>query len=387
MPQSQPAPPTDPLLSDAPIPVVGLMSGTSMDAIDAAWLRTDGQTVIQLGPTIDIPIPPPLRAALMAQATQARMVGDLEPNPALAEAEATLTALHGQAVEALIATLPADLPPPQLIGMHGQTLLHRPEIGRTWQIGDGQALAQQLGLPVVYDFRSEDMRQGGQGAPLAPAMHRALAQSQPPEDFPLLVINLGGVANVTWIGPDGAMVACDTGPANGPCDDWVFRQTQQRMDRDGALALAGRVDEARIAEGLAHPYFDLPLPKSLDRLDFTADLAHGLSVADGAATLIGFSAAAVAAVLPHLPERPRRAVVAGGGRRNPAFMAALRARLGMPVDPVEAVGWDGDALEAQAFGLLAVRSVRGLPLTEPGTTGCRNPVSGGKFFRPSLGVA
>ena len=240
-------------------------------------------------------------------------------------------------------------------------------------------------MRVAWDFRSADVAAGGQGAPLAPAYHAALARELPK---PLAVLNLGGVGNVTWIGPgddNGVnLVAFDTGPGNGPLDDWVARHTGERFDRDGALARAGQVDRAVLGRLLAHPYFARPAPKSLDRLDFAAALGasglDALSPADGAATLVAFTAEAVA--LAPLPAPPLRWLVTGGGRHNPAIMAALRTALGVPVEPVEAVGWDGDALEAQCFGFLAARAVAGLPLSFPGTTGVPHPMQGGQLTNP-----
>jgi anhydro-N-acetylmuramic acid kinase len=352
---------------------IGLMSGTSLDGVDAAWLETDGEHIAGFGPTLTLPYDDRLR-------TDLRRILNLAPtlDPAdrrLKTVEARLTEYHVRAVAAL--GRQADL-----IGFHGQTILHQPEHRRTWQIGDAAELARRTGVPVAWDFRSADVAAGGEGAPLAPALHAALAHA---EEKPVAVLNLGGVGNVTWIGagPDdgGALVAFDTGPGNGPLDDWVARHTGDRFDRDGALAQAGRVDRAVLGQLLAHPYFARPGPKSLDRLDFAAALAasnlDALSPADGAATLVAFTAEAVA--LAPLPAPPLRWLVTGGGRHNPAIMAALRSALRVPVEPVESVGWDGDALEAQCFGFLAARVAAGLPISFPGTTGVSQPMTGGRL--------
>jgi anhydro-N-acetylmuramic acid kinase len=350
---------------------IGLMSGTSLDGVDAAWVQTDGIAIAAFGPRLTLPYPAPLRAALRGLLDRAPGLNADDPD--LAAAVAALTEQHAQAVLAL--GMPADL-----IGFHGQTLLHRPEQGRTWQVGDAARLAALTGVPVAHDFRAADVAAGGQGAPLVPVFHAALAAGM---ERPLAVLNLGGVANVTWIGADGALAACDTGPGNGPLDDWTMRHTGAAFDRDGALARAGAADGAVLARLLAHPYFARPAPKSLDRLDFAAALAgsglEGLAPADGAATLAAFTAAAVAATA--LPARPRRWLVCGGGRHNPAIMDALRAALPAPVDPVEAVGWDGDALEAQCFGFLAARVATGLPLSFPATTGVPRAMTGGRITR------
>jgi len=354
------------------IRAVGLMSGTSLDGVDAAYIETDGERVSRLGPALTFPYDAALH-------TDLRRVLDLAPSldpadPFLADVTARLTQRHIEAVQAL--GQPADL-----IGMHGQTILHRPDRHRTWQIGDAALLARATGIRVAHDFRSADVAAGGEGAPLAPAYHAALAHDL---RKPLAVLNIGGVANVTWIGPDGRLLAFDTGPGNGPLDDWVERHTGAAFDRDGALATAGKVDATVLARLLADPYFARTAPKSLDRLDFARTLAASgvaaLAPADGAATLVAFTAASIAQAA--LPAQPLRWLVTGGGRRNPTIMAALRTRLTAPVDPVETVGWDGDALEAQCFGFLAVRTAAGLPISFPGTTGAPRPMTGGAIVTP-----
>jgi len=351
---------------------IGLMSGTSLDGVDAAWLETDGERIGATGPSLTLPYDDRLRADL-------RRVLDLAPSLSaddrrLKTVEARLTEYHVRAVAALARE--ADL-----IGFHGQTILHQPDRRRTWQIGDAATLAWRTGLPVACDFRSADVAAGGQGAPLAPVFHAALARDLP---GPVAVLNIGGVANVTWIGDDGELVAFDTGPGNGPLDDWVARHTGQRFDRDGALARTGTVDAAVLNRLLAHEYFGRKPPKSLDRLDFATALAasgvQALSPADGAATLVAFTVQAV--VRAPTPEAPRRWLVTGGGRHNPAILAGLRQHLSAPADPVEAVGWDGDVLEAQCFGFLAARVAAGLPLSFPGTTGVAAPMTGGRIVRP-----
>ena len=352
---------------------IGLMSGTSLDGVDAAWLDTDGVEVTAFGPTVTIHYDSVLRADLRAILDAAPT---LQANdPSLISAIARLTDYHVRAVEAL--DCPADL-----IGFHGQTILHQPDRHRTWQVGDAASLARRLGIPVVHDFRSADVAAGGQGAPLAPVYHAALAADMPK---PLAVLNIGGVANVTWIGSDGALLAFDTGPGNGPLDDWVFRHCRQEFDAGGRLAGSGQADAAVLQRLAAHPYFAMPAPKSLDRLDFGTALARSgldaLSAADGAATLSRFIVASVASA--RFPETPRRWLVTGGGRHNPVLMSGLRAALTAPVDSVEDVGWNGDALEAQCFGFLAARVVGGLPLSYPDTTGVPAPMAGGKVFDPS----
>ncbi len=274
-----------------------------------------------------------------------------------------------------------------IVGLHGHTILHRPAERRTWQLGAGAQLARRLRLDVVADFRSADVAAGGEGAPLAPLFHAALAAALPK---PLAVLNLGGVANVTWIGSGGIgsgriggaadILAFDTGPGNALIDDWVRTHTGAAADLDGALAGAGRASEAHVARFLQRPFFARKPPKSLDRDDFRDAMPEGLSLEDGAATLTEMTAAAVVAGCRHFPAPAREWLVCGGGRHNPTLIAALARRLDAPVRPVEAVGWNGDALEAQAFAYLAVRSIAGLPLSLPSTTGVPRPTTGGRLF-------
>ena len=350
--------------------VVGLMSGTSLDGIDAALIETDGETVRTFGPSATCPYPAAFRA---------RLAGSLGRSSGLGPVEAELTRRHADAVRELLSQLPAGHPLPELAGFHGHTVDHRPDEGVTVQIGDGVALARSLGIPVVNDFRSADVAAGGQGAPLAPLYHVALLADA---ELPVAVLNLGGMANLTWVGGGRSPVAFDTGPGNALVDQWIERRTGRPFDDGGALAASGRVSEDAVAGYLVDPFFDRPPPKSVDRLDFSVEGVAGLSVEDGAASLVEVTAAAVARAVPHLPEPPRRWFVTGGGRRNALMMARLAARLGAPCDPVEALGWQGDALEAQAFAFLAMRSRRGLPLSLPATTGVAAPTGGGRLHLP-----
>lgn len=367
--------------------VVGLMSGTSMDGIDAALIDTDGVAIFWLGPSVTVPYDSETRALLEQAMADARGVNARTDRPgALAAAERRITDLHAEAVRALLVPLrlsPADV---DLVGFHGQTVLHRPDARLTVQIGEGARLARQLGVPVVADFRAADVAAGGQGAPLVPVFHAALAAglSGP---RPLAVLNVGGVANVTVIDGAAPPIACDTGPGNALLDDFMMERTGRPFDADGAVAARGRVDEAAVAAALDHPFFRLAPPKSLDRNAFRAHAAQHLGLArlgleDGAATLTALTAASVAAVGAHLPKSPLVWIVAGGGARNPTLLAMLRARLGVEVVTADSVGWSADALEAHAFGFLAARAARGLPLTFPTTTGVCAPLTGGVMCRP-----
>jgi anhydro-N-acetylmuramic acid kinase len=344
------------------------MSGTSLDGVDVAFIETDGRAQVVAGPALTVPYDGGLRERLRS------VLGGEGP---VESVERELTDAHAAAVEAFRAR--HNVGRIDVAGFHGHTVLHRPREGRTWQIGDGARLAARIGIDVVCDFRSADVAAGGEGAPLVPVFHAGLAAAL---DRPLAILNLGGVGNITWLGAgEGEILAFDTGPGNALVDDWALTHTGRPMDADGALARAGRADQGLVQRFLAHPFFVRRPPKSLDRDDFQAFVPNGLTAADGAATLTAMTAAAVAAAIPLFPAPPRRWLVTGGGRRNPALMAALENALGLPVEAVEAVGWDGDALEAQAFAYLAVRSLDDLPLSFPTTTGVRSAMPGGRLFR------
>ena len=352
---------------------LGLMSGTSVDGIDVALIETDGEQVQSFGPSLTVPYADDVRRVIRSA------FGAEQPSELTRAAEKAVTAGHVAAVRRWSKEHGIALSTIDLVGFHGQTITHRPEKRFTWQIGDGAALARELGLRVVNDLRRADVAAGGQGAPLVPIYHAALARDLP---RPLAIVNIGGVANVTWVGVDGALLAFDTGPGNAPIDDWCSRRAGLRYDTDGALAAAGMVHRTRLARFGEHRYFMRVPPKSLDRGDFSDTWAEGLSVADGAATLTYGTAQAIALASRHFPAAAAQWVICGGGARNPTLLRAIVEVTGNKVVTAADLGWDGDALEAQAFGFLAARSLRGLPLTFPTTTGAPKPLSGGRLHLP-----
>jgi anhydro-N-acetylmuramic acid kinase len=383
----QAAHPTDRTHSTLGLPVwaIGLMTGTALDGfVDAALLRTDGERIEAFGRYALYPYTPADRALLAGAIEAARDWSFRGPQPGvLGRAQALVTHLYADAALRLVdeaGLRPGDV---RVIGGHGLTVLHRPAQdggtgGHSLQLLDGPKLARLTGIDCVFDFRAADIAAGGQGAPLAPVYHAALlakARVRPPA----AVLNLGGVANLTcWSGGDN-LIATDTGPANGPLNSWIERHGLGTFDRDGAIAAAGRVHEGRLLEILDNPWFDAPWPKSLDRYDFDVGLVRGLSVEDGAATLTALSAAAIDLALRQVPDRPQMLLVAGGGRRNPTLMAAIEQRCGLRAIDADVVGLRGDAVEAECFAHLAVRSLRALPLSFPDTTGVPQPVCGGRL--------
>ena len=353
---------------------LGAMSGTALDGVDAAVIETDGHAVFDFGPSAYRPYTAAEQAVLRA---------------GLGQWDGPLVDAAAQVVETAHAALLATFADIDLIGFHGQTLAHDPGGRGTLQTGDGAWLAQTLHMPVVWDFRSADVRFGGQGAPLAPFYHFALAKYIG-ADGPIAMLNLGGVGNITWINPtaaqpqdDSALLAFDTGPANAPLNDLMLRRRGKTHDAGGAVAAQGSVDAGLVAQFLTHPYFTQTPPKSLDRDAFSTLNTDHLSDADAAASLSACAAAAVMRAMEHCPTQPRHLLVTGGGRHNPTLMAMIAAGVDCPVAAIETVGLDGDMLEAQAFAYLAVRVLNGLPTSCPGTTGVRAAIGGGTISRPS----
>jgi anhydro-N-acetylmuramic acid kinase len=375
---------------------IGLMSGTSMDGIDVALIETDGENRVERRGCLTIPYDAGFRSDLAAALGEARALTDRTARPGcLAAVETELTDRHAEVVEKFMADRGLQASDVDVVGFHGQTVLHKlrtvkpfgtaqlvaDKIARllTVQIGDGPRLAARIGIDVVYDLRAADAAAGGQAAPLAPVYHRALAARLP--ERPVAVVNIGGVGNVTWIGRDGTLIAFDTGPGNALIDDWMLKHTGHAVDTDGAIAARGKVDEDALLALLTHSYFGGLPPKSLDRNAFSLDPVRHLSLEDGAATLTAFTATCIARAREHFPEEPRLWVISGGGRRNRTLMSMIASQVESAVAPAEGAGFDGDAVEAEAWAYMAVRSLKGLPITFPGTTGVPAPLTGGMLAR------
>jgi len=361
------------------------MSGTSFDGVDVALIETDGDAVVVAGPSGYRPYQDAERRLLRQALTEAAaMLRDRNDRPgSLAAAEQAVTAAHAEAVTRFLAEHALAPDSIDIVGFHGQTVLHRPERRLTVQIGDAESLARAVALPVISDFRAADVAAGGQGAPLVPVYHRALIQAQQLTG-PVAVVNIGGVSNITYIDGSEHLIACDTGPGNALIDDFVHRRLGLPFDEGGRLAAQGTADAQWLAASLRLPFFSAPPPKSLDRNDFAAlALGDAVSVADGAATLTAFTAAAIARIVPLLPKAPSAWIVVGGGARNPTLLDMLQDQFA-PARVVtgDSLGWSSDAVEAQAFAYLAVRALRGLPLSYPTTTGVPEPMPGGVLSRP-----
>ncbi len=368
---------------------IGLMSGTSADGIDIAVLETDGEKVVSFGPARSVPYDDALRSRIKTVLGLCATWAPGDPVPDLVmDVERELTIAHARVVRDVLDSCKNAGQLIKLIGFHGQTVLHRPpvnddeESGFSWQIGNPTLLAQLVGRDVVNQFRLADIARGGQGAPLAPIYHQALV-SELKGFGPVVVVNIGGVSNITFAPNDGPLLAFDTGPGNGLIDDWISDHTGARYDEDGAMAASGRISVPALNELLDNRFFNKPPPKSLDRYDFGLEAVADLSVADGAATLTAFTAEAIRLSLLHLPARPAVWIICGGGRHNATLMRELTNRLPGEVKSAEDVGWRGDMIEAEALAFLAVRSALGLPITFPGTTGVSEPLTGGQLIKLS----
>ncbi len=364
---------------------IGLMSGTSLDGIDIALIETDGGAHVRALGGASVAYPEAYRQKLrQALCDATAIVGRGDRPGCLGDVERELTERQAAAVLNFMGDRALQPSAIDVIGFHGQTVLHRPEIGLTVQLGDGPLLARTVGVDVVYDLRAADCAAGGQGAPLVPVYHQALAGKV--RERPVAFVNIGGVANVTWIGRDGIgrdgqLLAFDTGPGNALLDDWMHRHTGVARDEGGQLAATGTVNVPSLAAYLARPFFAAPPPKSLDRNAFSQGVVDGLSLADGAATLTAFTAESIARAREHFPEQPELWIICGGGRRNRTLMAWIADRVGVRVVPAESLHFDGDNMEAEAWAYLAVRALEGLPLTFPGTTGVADPITGGVLAR------
>ena len=366
------------------VKAIGLMSGTSLDGVDVALVETDGERIAAFGPTGYRPYADAEQILLRQALAEGARLSDRTARPGiLDEADAFVTRAHAETVETFLKEERIERSEIAVVGFHGQTVLHKPAARLTIQIGDGAALSRRLGMRVAYDFRAADVAAGGQGAPLVPVFHQALARDLA-HPHPIAVLNVGGVANVTFV-DGGDPIACDTGPGNALIDDFMRARTGAPLDRDGDQAAKGRVDEKFIARVLQDVFFGLPCPKSLDRNAFAfANIGlPDFSVADGAATLSALTAESVKRVVGHLPAPPKSWIVAGGGARNPTLMRMLADRLKpATVETADAVGWSSQSIEAQAFAYLAVRTLNGLPITFPATTGVKQPMRGGILAAP-----
>ena len=389
---------------------LGLMSGTSLDGIDVSLVTTDGESHVVRGPAMTLPYTPEIRALLLAAIEDSKDIKDRRDRPAhLPHAERELTELHAAAVSHFLRKQGISRDQIDVIGFHGQTVLHRPMtqkfIGTTQpktildtpsvvpfladgmitvQLGLGEKLADLTRIPVVYDMRAADVAAGGQGAPLVPVYHQAVTAKLPQR--PVAVVNIGGVANVTWIGRDGRLLAFDSGPGNALIDDWMRAKVAFDFDADGEMAAQGKINSAVLHEYLNSAYFKSSPPKSLDRNSFSLDPVAALGAEDGAATLTAFTAETIARARQHMPEEPELWIISGGGRRNQTLMSMLAGLVHHAVVPAEAAGLNGDSLEAEAWGYLAVRCLKGLPITFPGTTGVLAPMRGGLLAKPKASI-
>ncbi len=362
-----------------------------MDGIDVALIRSDGHFFVERGPNIFLAYEKDTRQRIREGLETASRLKDRTISPdILADLECELTELHGRAVGEFLDNNNINTGEIDLIGFHGQTVLHRPQYALTIQLGDGQKLADQTGIEVIYDFRANDMLNNGQGAPLVPVYHGALANNIPAELIDgkaMVFVNIGGISNITHVDSDGCLTAFDSGPGNGLIDQWVLFKAGLDYDDGGKIAAGGKVIEEICRRYLSHPYFELPIPKSLDRKDFEPLLDDDVSLADGARSLARLTASTIVHSIDQLPSMPAVIVVCGGGALNKVIMSDLQSmaiQIGTKVITAEQAGLSAGAMEAEAFAYLAIRAKLGEPLTYPKTTGCSKPVTGGVSALPDI---
>jgi len=367
---------------------IGLMTGTVLDGnIDVALLRTDGKIIEEFGYYDLMPYDEEVKDLLIKTLNEAQIWNFNGPEPEIfSKTEKALTNSQTKAVQKCIKLSGINKNEIGAVGFHGQTVLHRApknlSKGKTRQLGDGQTMANKLGIPVVYDFRSNDMKEGGQGAPLCPIYHAALLK-QVGANSTTAILNLGGLGNLSCYSEKYGLIAFDTGPANAPINDWIKSFSIGQMDIDGEIASRGKADESTLAEILNHPYFKMSFPKSLDRFDFSCKIAEGMSLEEGAATLTALVGASVEKGLDLLPIRPTQLIVSGGGRKNPTMMQEISSRANIKVEISDKYNWRGDAIEAECFAFLAARTLANLPISYPKTTGVLRPMKGGIIAYPS----
>lgn len=358
---------------------IGLMSGTSRDGVDAALIETDGQITVKPLAFYFHPYTSNVKA-LIADACNLAMSSEIPvSNSLIADAQAVLNNEHIVAARQLLHMANVNAIDIDILGLHGHTVGHRADLGWTWQIGDPEIISNELNIPVMSDMRRFDVMFGGQGAPLIPVFHRAIFSDNTEVTA---VLNLGGVANLTYLGTSGELVAFDCGMASALIDDWMAQTTNYEFDAGGEFAAKGTVNEEVLSTMLSHGFFSAPLPKSLDRKDFDVQQVKHLPPPEGAATLTAFSAKAVALGLEQFPTKPERLIVCGGGRKNKTMLEMIEKYTGVKTIVSDKIGWDGDAIEAQGFAYLAYRCLHGLPITYPGTTGVSEPMSGGVLTKP-----
>ncbi|MEE2745641.1 MAG: anhydro-N-acetylmuramic acid kinase [Pseudomonadota bacterium] len=351
---------------------VGLMSGTSLDGIDVAYIESDGIKVSMFGPWATYPYDAKFQDVLRRLKPESEILRDVEDE---------LTHLHYLAVEQFLRSEGIDNRQIDIIGFHGHTIFHNPNIFQSVQIGDGKKLAKKLKTPVVSDFRSKDLRAGGQGAPLVPLFHASLAQDI---KKPIAILNIGGVANVTWLGgSEHEILAFDTGPGNALIDDWMILHGEGQFDLDGSFASRGTINPDILKDLLSDHFFKKHPPKSLDRNEFSIKSLRDLNIEDGAATLTAFTVNAILHSANFFPIPVREWIVCGGGRQNKFLMRRLKEELSVPIKSANEIKWQGDAIEAQAFAYLAIRTILGLPTSLPSTTGASEPISGGILYSPA----
>ena len=369
---------------------LGLMSGTSMDGVDASIIQSDGETKYKVIIDKYFEYPQGIYKDLTKLRDKIKSSKDLKKfSKEVKNIEKEITLFHAKAVNEILKKTKVKV---DFIGFHGQTIYHNAKEKISKQLGDGKILSQLSKKTVVYNFRQNDLDHGGGGAPLAPIFHKLIV-SQNKIKQPVLILNLGGIANWTFLGEsdDGKdLHSADLGPGNCLIDQWMKKNSKQNYDKDGSTAKSGKINKSVlnkaiddhmdkfISEEQSKDYYH---DRSYDINDFDFSFVFGLSLEDGAATLTEYTAFIISEFINGTPADLRRVIVCGGGRKNKFLLKRISKKLKYSLQPIDNFGIDGDFVESQAFAYLAIRSYLKLPISFPETTGVKKSCTGGVIVK------
>jgi len=362
---------------------IGLMSGTSMDGVDLSLIKSDGNNEFISILDNYCEFEEKLRENLVSLRKKIHSLDDLNKHTEeLNDLEREITLFHSKIIDEIIKNYDGNI---DLIGFHGQTIFHNPEKKISKQLGDGKLLSQLTKKIVINNFRDEDLKNGGQGAPLTPIFHKLISgiiNQKYSIDFPINFINIGGITNMTQITKSN-LYACDIGPGNCLIDEWIRKKSKKKFDENGSISSIGKINNLILNQAIDN-FSIKSYDQSLDVNDFDISFVRGLELEDGSATLNNFSAYLISKGIEYVIKKTKNAegiyLVCGGGRKNKKLIENIDKYLKdkkIQLKNIDAYGFNGDFIESQAFGYLAIRSYLQLPISFPETTRCKNPTTGG----------
>jgi anhydro-N-acetylmuramic acid kinase len=365
------------------ITTIGLMSGTSSDGIDASIIKSDGENEVHFIGNFFLAYEENVKIKIRSLKEKINLISDLNKNKLeIATLEREITLLHAKTVDLITKKNKIDKSKIDLIGFHGHTIFHNFAEKKTIQIGDGKLLAQLTNSNVVNNFRENDINNGGQGAPLVPIFHKLL-QNKLDLKKPILIVNIGGISNVTYIGQEKEIVSLDTGPGNCLIDKilQLKSKNKKQFDKNGAIAFSGSIDKNILESYLNDPYYDSLPPKSLDINDFSISPLRSLSLEDSVSTLSELTALTIVNSLSFFSVKPKKIILCGGGRKNKYIFERIKQLSNIPTNNIDEYNINGDFIESQAFAYLAIRSFLKKHISFPETTGVSRPSTGGVFIK------